>query len=104
MSEDATIGAPAAEASGGGVEPDEDDEEDETLVTVYTHNGEEWVPSRLAPGETTSIKTADGRPVTIVEVDDAETIAETLEGGAGGERKGAVTDALKTDCDYDLTD
>lgn len=74
MSEDTTIGAPEAGATGGGVEP-----EDDSVVTVYTHNGEEWVPTRLAPGENTVVRMAGGRPAAVVEVDEESEIHPDLE-------------------------
>lgn len=80
MSKDATIGAPAADATGSGGEPDVDEEPDDAVVTVYTHDGEEWVPSRLEPGETTSVRLPNGRPLAVVEVDEEGEITDALEG------------------------
>lgn len=67
MSEDATINADSADAAGGGVRP-----EDDAVVTVFTHDGDDWVPMRLEPGENTVVRLANGQPAAIVEVDEEE--------------------------------
>lgn len=70
MSENTTIGAPAADADGGGIEPDDD-----AVVTVFTHDGDDWVPMRLEPGENTVVRLANGQPAAIVEVDEDGTVS-----------------------------
>lgn len=64
MAQDTTIGVPRAEAEAAATEP-----EDDGVVTVYTHDGDDWVPIRLGEGDATTVLTAEGRPVAKVEVD-----------------------------------
>lgn len=64
MGQDTTIGVPRADAEAAAPEP-----EDDAMVTVYTHDGDDWVPLRLGEGEETTVLTAEGRPVAKIEVD-----------------------------------
>lgn len=64
--EDATISTPNAESVADGTTP-----EDDAVVTVFTHNGTEWVPERLEPGESTVVYLANGQPAACISADPA---------------------------------
>lgn len=69
---DATINAPAAEATADG--ESFEDADTETAASVHVHSADGWDETRLIPGEAMEITLPDGSVVAVVEVDDDITV------------------------------
>lgn len=70
---DALVRVPNAEANAAATDfPD-------GIVSVYTHDGQEWVPIRLDRGEATTVRLPNGQPAAYIQVDPEPEDGETDE-------------------------